>query len=91
MELGAWYKSMNTVQVLYQATNIRLWFDACWLFGLPIISTLLDIAYPYFAKHRHLMLAYLVRWWYGAVYDMNLNQLCDDGSCAMKFIINDDF
>lgn len=85
-ELGGWHKGMNAVRILYQVADIHLWrFSAYRLFNLPIISTLLDFAYPYFAKHRHLMPAYLVKWWYGAVYDTKLNQLCDDGSCAVRF------
>jgi len=81
-ECGAWYKGMEAVRVLYKMANIRLFgVGAFWLFNLPMIDVLLDIAYPYFAKRRHLIPAYLVKWWYGAVYDVRLNELCDTGNC----------
>lgn len=84
-EWGAWYKGMEAVRVLYKTANIRLFgVGAFWLFNLPVIYALLNIAYPYFAKRRHLIPAYLVKWWYGAVYDIKLNKingLCDTGNC----------
>lgn len=84
-EWGRWHKGMNAVRILYQLANIQLFgISMFWLFHLPIIAKLLDIAYPYFAKYRHLIPACLVKFWYGVVYDVDLNELCDNGSCHVK-------
>lgn len=80
--LGNWYKGMDAVRVLYQVANIHiLKINAFWLFNLPIIRSIMDFGYPYFANHRHLMPKFLVKLWYGVVYDVQLNQLCDSNTC----------
>lgn len=84
-EFGNWYKGMNAVRILYQIANIKIChINAYWLFNLPIIATILDMAYPCFAKHRHLMPKFLIKLWYGVVYDVHLNELCDTNTCYIK-------
>ena len=83
-EFGQWHKGMNAVRVLYKIANIKIaHISAYRLFNLPLIKQICDMAYPYFAKRRHLMPAFLVKWWYGVIYDAQLNALCDSNSCRI--------
>lgn len=76
-EKGKMHKGMDAVRLLYKTANVPFNF----ILSLPIIKQLGDISYPFIARNRYYFPKWVIKFMYGKLADMPVNNGCKSGVC----------